>query len=188
MALPFEPTTLDRAHGWDPLNDAPVVALHNRLAEAAAVTDISRADLTTLEERFRISFVRDHADRLAELYTDFLAACLADKKFTQEEVTAVWHLKWLFEISDERHTDIYRRVATGVYVHSVDEVMADGNVSAEEKAFLTQLGEYLDLPADLRERAFDTRAQMLLHDAFDSVTQDGELTDQELEQLRVLQK
>ncbi len=187
MAHPFEPTTLDADHGWDPLNDEPAVALTNRLAEAAAVTDVGRDELAALEARFQISFTRDYPGRIGELYAGFLAACLADKQFTQDEVNAVWHLKWLFDISDEQHTQIYRRVATETYLRSVDEVMSDFAVSAAEKQFLTQLGEYLDLPADLRNLAFDTRAQMMLHDAFDVAKDDGQLTDQEVEQLRLLQ-
>ncbi len=188
MAAPFELTTLSEEEGWDPLNDAPVVALHNRLAEAEVVTNVTKEDLAALEAEYRISFNQEFPARLEELYAVFLAACLADKQFTQEEVTAVWHLKWLLDISDERHTALYRRVATEVYLRSVDEVMGDFTVSEQEQKFLTQLGEYLDLPADLRNLAFDTRAQMMLHDAFDVAAGDGELTDQELEQLRVLQK
>ena len=30
MAAPFTQTKLDANHGWDPLNDAPIVALNNR--------------------------------------------------------------------------------------------------------------------------------------------------------------
>lgn len=188
MATPFKPTTLDADLGWDPLNDEPVVALNNRLAEAASVLDVSPADLAALEAQFQVSFPRDYATHLTDFYMEFLADCLADKKFTQGEASAVWHLKFLFAISDETHTQLYRRVATQVYVRSLDEVMADFTVSAEEKQFLTQLGEYLDLPEDLRRLAFDTRAQMLLHDAFDMATSDGQLTDQELDQLRLLQR
>ncbi|MEN9573150.1 MAG: hypothetical protein RL514_1005 [Verrucomicrobiota bacterium] len=188
MALPFEPTTLDAEHGWDPLNDEPVVALNNRLAAVAELTEVTRADLTALEAQYQVSFARDYADRLGQFYTDYLAASLADKKFTREEVAGLWHLKWLFDISDEQHTALYRRVATDVYLRTVDEVMSDFAISPEEKRFLAQLGEYLDLPADLRSLAFDTRAQMMLHDAFDMARSDGQLTDQELEQLRVLQK
>ncbi len=188
MASPFQPTTLDADHGWDPLNDAPVVALNNYLAAAASVTEVTRDTVTAIETEFQVSFAADYSARLEEFYADFLADCLADKRFTKDEVTAVWHLKWLFGISDEQHISLYRRVATEVYLRSVDEVLGDFAVSAEERQFLTQLGEYLDLPADLRNLAFDTRAQVLLHDAFDMATGDGELTDQELEQLRLLQK
>ena len=188
MAQPFEPTTLDAEYGWDPLNDGPVVALNNRLAEAAQVTDVSRDDLAAIDAQFQVCLTRDYADRLGEFYTDYLAASLADKEFTQDEVTGLWHLKWLFDITDEQHTALYRRVATEVYLRTVDEVMSDFSVSAEEKSFLSQLGEYLDLPVDLRNLAFDTRAQMMLHDAFDMAKSDGQLTDQELDQLRVLQK
>ena len=188
MALPFTPTTLDADHGWDPLNDAPVVALNNLLASAIQVVDVSRESVNALETEFQISFSTDYAERIGELYADFLAACLTDKHFTQDEVNAVWHLKWLFDISDERHTELYRRAATDLYLRSVDEVVSDFNVSPEERQFLAQLGEYLDLPADLRNLAFDTRAQMMLHDAFDMAKDDGQLSDQELEQLRVLQK
>lgn len=188
MASPFQPTTLDADHGWNPLNDAPIVALNNHLAAAAAVTEVTRDTLTAIEAEFQVNLAADYAVKLEEFYTDFLANCLADKRFTQDEVNAVWHLKWLFDLPDERHIAIYRRVATDVYLRSVEDVLGDFDVSEEERNFLTQLGEYLDLPADLRTLAFDTRAQMLLHDAFEMATGDGELTDQELEQLRVLQK
>lgn len=188
MAAPFQPTTLDADHGWDPLNDGPVVALNNCLAATTAVTDVTRDAVADIEAEFQVSLATDYGARLEEFYADFLADCLADKRFTQDEVAGLWHLKWLFDISDEKHTELYRRVATDVYLRSVDEVMTDFAVSPEEKQFLTQLGEYLDLPADLRNLAFDTRAQMMLHDAFDVAKSDGQLTDQELEQLGLLQK
>lgn len=188
MAQPFEPTTLDADHGWDPLNDEPVVALNNLLATAETVTDLSRDALAALEAQFQVNLARDYSERLGEFYCDYLSAALSDKRFTQDEVSGLWHLKWLFDISDDRHTALYRRVATDVYLRSVDEVMTDFAVSPEEKQFLAQLGEYLDLPKDLRNLAFDTRAQMMLHDAFDLAKSDGQLTDQELEQLRLLQK
>lgn len=188
MAAPFLTTTLDADHGWDPLNDGPVVALNNCLAAAPAVTDVTRESLAAIEAEFRVSLTADYTARLEELYKDFIGDCLADKRFTQDEVNGIWHLKWLFNIPDERHSELYRRIATEAYLRSVDEVMSDFTVSAAEKRFLAELGEYLDLPAELRDLAFDTRAQMMLHDAFDVAKSDGQLTDQELEQLRLLQK
>jgi hypothetical protein len=188
MAAPFQPTTLDASLGWDPLNDGPVVALNNCLAAAASVTEVTRDAVTAIEAEFQVSLTADYATKLDELYADFIADCLADKRFTQDEVGAIWHLKSVFALSDERHLALYRRVATEVYMRSVDEVLGDFAVSEGEREFLKKLGEYLDLPEDLRRLAFDTHAQMLLHDAFEMATGDGELTDQEIDQLRVLQK
>ena len=188
MAAPFTQTKLDANHGWDPLNDAPIVALNNRLAAIHSVCDVTADDIAALDDQFQVSLVRDYAARLKEFYADYVRECLADRKFVQEEVNGLWHLKALFQITDEQHTQLYRAVATEVYTRTVEEVMGDFNVSEEEKQLLQKLGEYLELPTELRGLAFDVRAQMMLHDAFAVATGDGALSDGEYQQLRILQK
>lgn len=137
--------------------DAAVVEINNLLAAASNIRAISAADIAAICDRYRVTLGESFASQTAALYRDYLFYCLADHHLTAEELGELRHLQRILALDGATVQRIHRQVTRQVYARSVDEVLADGTVDADERLFLQHLQEHLDIPEDLAESILEIK-------------------------------
>lgn len=131
--------------------DDAVVEINNLFARAHTVRAITDMQITEVVHRYGIaSAVQLPRDR-EHLYRDYLLYCLSDHHLTDEEVADLGHLKNLLRLDDQTVDLVHRRVAREVYSRSVDQVLADATVDADERQFLLRLRVHLSIPDAVAE-------------------------------------
>ena len=93
------------------------------------------------------------------VYREFLRTCLVDHRLSDEELSDLEHLRGILGLEESRVALIHRRVAREVYSRSADEVVADGRVDEEERRFLTELRDRLEIPHPIAENILEVKAR-----------------------------
>lgn len=157
---PRRPTLLQRLLGRRPAENA-LIELVNTLAELPR-PDIPEPGLVDeIGQRHGIELRARFSGELEELYRGFLLHCLADRRFSREESEAAGRLARLLGVSAPRCVVIHRQVARKVYLRTLEEVLADGAVDPEERAFLAQLQTHLGIPEDQADNMMELRRKQL---------------------------
>ena len=126
---------LFRAFGRLPYRNA-IIELNNELAAASSVRDVPLEAIFDLSEKYRIDIQKRCGSDLKKLYRDYIVFCLEDKKFSDDEADDLAHLQAMFGFSDTFHEQLYNEVALEEYNLTIDEVLADSNVTEEERKLL----------------------------------------------------
>jgi hypothetical protein len=138
-----------------------LVTLVDRLVEADSPRRISADDVTEIGRRNGTDLPRDFRTELEHLYRDYLLYCFTDHQLSDDELADLAHLESIFQLEPATCDVIHRHVARQLYFKSVSEVLADGTISADERAFLQQLQQQLGLPAALAENISDVRERQV---------------------------
>ena len=162
------------------------IALINSLADASDVRNVTAAHVQSLNAEYKTDLHAKFGSDLEDVYRKFMTLCLSDKAFSDDEATALWHLKDLFAISDDRHNQVYEKVGTEVYKRAVSEVVEDGHISDEERAFLKSLAMSLELPENVSNNAYWSEAKKILEGKAQELLADGLLEPEEEHELKAL--
>lgn len=128
------------------------IEINNMLAAADSVLDVDPESIHDVSRRYRTSLSGPLAGRLERLYRDYLTCCLEDRHLSESELAGLSHLAMLLRLDKPTILAIHDYVARYVYSRSVAEVLEDGVIDADERAFLHQLQQDLALPARAAER------------------------------------
>jgi hypothetical protein len=143
---PVQPTLWQRIFRRRPKENA-FIEIHNLLAGADSVLDVNAAAVEEVCRRYRMDLAGPLAGRLERLYRDYLTFCLEDRQLSDTELACLSHLQTLLRVDNETAQSIHDYVARYVYSCSVSEVLEDGVIDADERAFLQQLQHDLAVPA-----------------------------------------
>lgn len=163
---PFTPTQLrppslvQRLLGRKPARNA-LVELVNALAEDPLVEMVSQGTVEEIQNRYGVDIASRFPREVEGLYRQYLLHCLDDRRLATTELEAADRLANVLGLPTERRTIIQRQVARKVYLNLVDEVLEDGVVDPEERAFLADLETHLGLPADMAEYMLELRKKQL---------------------------
>lgn len=137
-----------------------LIKLINSLADASDAREITEANISAINAEYKLDLHARFRAELDNYYRKYIMLCLADRKFSEAEVTTLWHLKSLFAISDSRHDKIYEEVGQEVYRRTIRSAVADSKITEEERAFLKQVQIDLELPEVVVEetRRAETKA------------------------------
>lgn len=138
-----------------------LVELRKLLAEVPSLAEVDPGQVAEIEERFGLELARDFPGEVQGLYRDFVAYCLADRRFSDEELGNARHLAVLLGLPGEVCELIHRKVAREAYLRSIEEVMADGNVDPEERKFLRELQAHLQIPEEVARNMEEVRRRQL---------------------------
>jgi hypothetical protein len=186
--LPLTPANwLFRMLGRLPTQNA-FTELNNALAASDTVRQVSLDDISKLNTKYKTDLHRTSPKQMEILYKEFMAFCLADRKFVQEEVDDLWHLKDLFCFSDKLHNAIYDEVGQEVYRRSISQVLADSQIAEEEKKWLEKIASDLELPEDVKQRIYKTETQPFLQRKVDEAIADRQLSPDEDREIQELTK
>jgi hypothetical protein len=166
MDSPFHPVTrvrptlLQRLFGRQPPANA-LVTLIDRLRTADSVQAVRDAELDALGREYRIDIRTTFHHDLTGLYREYLVYCLTDRHLSNDELADLEHLRSLFSLDAAAIDAVHRTVARQLYLKSVDEVLADGAVSSEERAFLQRLRKDLAIPEAIADNMLDVKRSQL---------------------------
>jgi hypothetical protein len=133
-----------------------VTEINNLFARAGAVRAVSDTEVTAVFRRHGIEAAPLPADR-GQLYRDYLLYCLADHHLSAEELADLEHLRTVLRLEDDAVDLVHRRVAREVYSRSVDQVLADATVDAQEREFLLRLRVHLSIPQGVAENILEMK-------------------------------
>jgi hypothetical protein len=153
---PLPPTLLQRLRGRRPPRNA-LIELVNQLAESPSVEEITPDRIDGIERKHRVNLRESFRSELEGLYRDFLLHCLEDRHLSEEELAAACHLADVFGLVPARRDLIQRQVVRSIYLGSVEDVLADGTVDAQERVFLGWLRERLGIPEDAANNMLEMR-------------------------------
>ncbi|MCX6910932.1 MAG: hypothetical protein NTY01_23220 [Verrucomicrobia bacterium] len=182
--LPLQPGSFFNRH---PQQNA-FIQLNNALAASDKVRQVTLDTIAKLNTTYRTDLHKTCPEQMLVMYKEFMAFCLADRQFTQEEVDDLWHLKAMFGISDKVHNDIYAEVGKEVYRRGIREVLADNQVTDEEKQWLDKLASDLELSEELKMGAYKTEMQAFLQNQVDRAIADRQLSPDEEREIHELAK
>ncbi len=188
---PFNTRPLDKP-SWlrrilvEPVPHNALIELENQLAACSDVCEVTLGDVHHLNIKFRTDLYRRFRKELDSLYASYIRFCLLDNAFSKEEVAQILYLKSLFCLSEQRHSEVYFRVAEEVYSRNFSDLLSDGNFSSEKKNALQALAGRLAIPEDMQSRIFQADVKHLLSDRIDKALEDRQLSPQEEEELQLL--
>lgn len=188
-AHPFKPVPLQpsRLFNRHPQQNA-FAELNNALAAADTVRRVTLDTIDQINAKYKTDLHRTCRKQMEVMYKEFLAFCLADRQFSEEEVDDLWHLKAMFGISDNVHNEIYAEVGKEVYRRGIAEVLADNQITDEEKKWLDKLASDLELSDDLKRRVYQAETQTFLQIKVRSAIADRQLSPDEEREIRELAK
>lgn len=155
---PEPPSLLQRILGRSPPENA-LVELVNLLAERSPSDFPGPDEVQAIGRRYGVKLTERFGEELEGLYRTFVLHCLEDRRLSTEESAAAGRLAEALGLSAPRCAVIQRQVARTVYLRSVEEVLADGEVDPGERAFLRELQRGLGISADDAENMLDVRRQ-----------------------------
>jgi hypothetical protein len=153
---PVRRTFTQRLLGRRPRENA-VVEINNLFAAAASVRDVPREAITRICAEHRSSLTGPLAGRFERLYRDYLAWCLRDRHLSGEELADLVHLQTLLDIPAAAAAAIHEHVARQLYSRSVADVLADGIIDADERAFLGRLQQELAISGRAAHRILEAK-------------------------------
>jgi len=163
--LPLErdrPGLLDRLFRRKPATHA-FIELNNLFAGASDPRAITEAEVERICQGYGFDVRRTFAARCHKLYRDYLSWCLTDSRLSDDELATLAHLAALLRLDATTATAIQHAVTRGVYLRSVEDVLADGVTSDAERAFLQRLSEQLRIPPGTADNLYDVRRRQLEH-------------------------
>lgn len=157
---PPRPGLLDRVLRRRPAANA-FIELNNLFAGAREPVEVSAGDIDAICLAYGIDVRGTFGARCQALYRDYLHWCLTDRRLSDAELVNLGHLATLLRLDATTTTAIHRSVTRTVYLRTVEEVLEDGAVSDDERAFLRRLGQQLDIPAGTAENMLDMRHRQI---------------------------
>ena len=139
------------------------VELNNLFAGAGDPSAISEEDVERICRGYGFDVRRTFAARCQKLYRDYLSWCLTDRHLSDDELANLAHLAALLRLDATITTAIQHAVTRGIYLRSVEDVLADGETSEAERAFLRRLSEQLRIPSGTADNIYDMRRRQIEH-------------------------
>jgi len=165
--------------------DNAIIEVNNLLA-AKPVSRINLSEIADIERRHNLKLERVFKLNLEEFYAVYLNHCFLDRRLDHDELKDLKHLKLLFSLSDKAITYLHDQIGLLVYEVSLQEAVADGKLSADERSFLAQLENDLKLPKELAEKiSTEVRAQFF-SDRVDGLVKNADFSpadEKELEEI-----
>lgn len=137
------------------------VELNNLLASVRDLHDVNGGDVERICRAWGIDVPGAFGARCQQLYRDYLHWCLTDRRLSDEELDNLAHLALLLHLDRATAEAVYRATTRAVYLRSVEDVLADGEVSEAERQFLRRLGEDLRIPAGTADNMLDVRRRQM---------------------------
>jgi Holliday junction resolvasome RuvABC ATP-dependent DNA helicase subunit len=181
---PFQPRNIEKAGafgrllGSRPRRNA-LIELNNRLAAAAAVTDVTLSDVEGLNATFGVDLHEMFAGEVRELYDDALTFYLVDDELSDADQAALAHLRDLFGLTAEDAVRRHYEAAAKSFRKAVGDVLSDRRVSTSETARLKRLTAALELPVALAREIVIEQTLRVLREMAESALADDRLSADE---------
>lgn len=188
MSAPFTERALPRRTFWEWLlrrksSRAALAEVENQLARAPRIADVATETIDDIARRYELPLRKKLVDEFCALYRRYLEHATEDRNLASDELANLEHLVTLLGLRDCDVGPVHDTVARRVYGASVRDAMADGRLSADERAFLDGLQSQLMLNHDLAQQIFSAEAHARMDRQFKGAIADQRLSpaeDQEI--------
>jgi hypothetical protein len=155
------------------------------LVAATRIGDIPDDAILGLLERYRPD-AREAQEEMKGIYTIVLRHFSRDLELTDAEVSDLRRLKILFGLSDEDVVESERNVLDPYYESTLQEMLKDRRLSAEERGRLEQLAKRLRLPVAVSEKIKTETMTDLVQRVLNSSIADRRLSPDEEAELKAI--
>lgn len=152
-----------------------LIELTNLLA-ASSPSAISLQSVAQIANKYKIDLHKTFRDDLLAYYELYLRYFLQNRLLSDQEITELTSLKRALGLTDPETSEVLNKVATEVYKKAVNEVLADGSITEEERAFLARLESQLTIPADASQRIYDEIRKQVFQSKVDAITSDQRIS------------
>jgi hypothetical protein len=123
------------------------------------VRDVLASEIEAIALRYAVPLDGELRALNIAFYRDFLRHCLTDRRLTREELEDLEHLRCTLRLDADEVELTHRRIAREIYSRTVNEVLADATIDADERAFLSSLRDALGLPETVAENIEHVKAR-----------------------------
>jgi hypothetical protein len=162
------------------------IELNNLLARSTTAEDVGIEDIAALESKYRVVLPRRFHEEVARCYETCVKECLADKKLSDADVVSLVHLKIVLRLTDGEAVDIENKVKADLYGASIDQALADGQMTNEEYEFLNTPQSEIRLPEEVATSIYREKGGALLQQVFNRAVEDRRLSPAEEAELQAL--
>lgn len=161
----------------------------NNLLCSVEINKITQENIINIGHNYKIkNILNKYRKDFFDIYKLFLNNFISDKKFSDEELSILKHLKLLFGLNDKEVNDIQTQMTTEIYKNEVKNVFADDKLTNNEKEFLSNLQKDLKLPNSIADKLYNESATKLLQDYVNRITSDQRISPEEENELNELTK
>jgi len=160
----------------------------NNLLSTIPVQRIFKADITAIEQKYRLKLRKEFALNIEEFYAVYLKTCFDDQHLSEEECKDLQHLKHLFSLDNKTIEKLHAMVGEVIYQQSFEEVVADGRLTEQEQAFLLRLQSDLRLPQALADKIAAETQIAFVQNFIEEAISDERLSPEEEAEIDTLAK
>jgi hypothetical protein len=160
----------------------------NNLLAAKPVAMISKMEIADIEQRHNLKLERTFRLNLEEFYAVYLNQCLSDRRLDDHELRDLKHLKSLFSLNDKTISYLHDQIGLLVYKASMQEAVADGRLTDDERSFLAQLEKELKLPAALAKKISEEVREQFFSDHLDNLINTADFSPSDEKELEAIAK
>lgn len=178
-----EAGTVGSALGREPDRNA-YVELHNLIAAAEGPDAFGPEDLRRIARRRNVDLTEKFVGERASIYQEYLDHLLETDGFHESGRAVLAHLARTLHLRAEHLRPVHRRA----FGKAVQEAIADGELSVEERLHLYALQHALGLDPALADGAYEVMAREALLVRVARVLSDGRLSPDEADRISTLQR
>lgn len=166
-----------------------MITLNNLLSRVENPSQITFNEINKIAIEYNLNLSNDFKEELKKFYKEYLIYCFEDKRIDENESENLSSLKSVFDLNDADVGSVHEEVAKLIYGESVDDAIADGQLTIQEIEFLKRLRNDLKISNDLADTIYKSKTEKYLENYMSSiVTGEDKLSSLELDQLNKIAK
>lgn len=147
---------------------------------------VSLEQIQIIAVSYQVNLNKEFPSALAAYYRDYLHQCLQDRVISDAEAEDLAHLKLILGLNDQIIDALHHEVIHAVYEASVEEVLADGRLDANEQRFLERLQYDLKLSEDIAQAIYAREAKEYITRYYHYSVEDERLSPAEEQELNAI--
>lgn len=147
---------------------------------------VSQEQIRIIAASYQVNLHKEFPTAMTGFYRDYLHQCLKDHVISEGEAEDLAHLKLILGLNDQTIDEIHHAVVNIVYEASVEDVLADGRLDADEQRFLERLQYDLKLSEDIAREIYAREAKEYINRYYHYVVEDERLAPAEERELNAI--
>ncbi|MCB9436302.1 MAG: hypothetical protein H6673_04820 [Anaerolineales bacterium] len=163
-----------------------VTALIHDAIQDKRLRRVSLEQIQIIAVSYQVNLTKEFPTALVGFYRDYLRQCLQDRVISEAEAEDLAHLKLVLGLNDQTVDAIHHEVIHAVYEASVEDVLADGRLDADEQRFLERLQYDLKLSDDIAHAIYAREAKDYITRYYQYIVGDERLSPEEEQELNAI--
>lgn len=163
-----------------------VTALIQDAIQDKRLRRVSLEQVQIIAVSYQVNLNKEFPLALAGFYRDYLYQCLQDRVISDAEAEDLAHLKLILSLNDQTVDALHHEVVHAIYEASVEEVLSDGRLDADEQRFLERLQHDLTLAEDIAQAIYAREAKEYITHYYQYIVEDERLSPEEEQELNAI--